>query len=168
MAGSVEELITMLYEMVQDAWGVPLSNEKCVIERDKALDLLDEISAQLPNDLKQARGIVENRQEIITSAKKEAEAIRRVAEDRARQLVAKEEIFSIAKRRASDMIMSSEAKAKEIRRASYDFVDDSIKRTEENLAQVLLELRQTRAKFKSSSTAQPSLVQSSPTISETK
>ena len=47
MANGIEETITTLYEMVQDAWSLPLGAEKCVIERDKALDLLDEISNQL-------------------------------------------------------------------------------------------------------------------------
>ena len=36
----IEEIITTLYEMVQDAWSLPLGNEKCVVERDKVLDLL--------------------------------------------------------------------------------------------------------------------------------
>ena len=30
----IEEIITTLYEMVQDAWSLPLGNEKCVVERD--------------------------------------------------------------------------------------------------------------------------------------
>ena len=51
-ANGVEEIITSLYEMIQDAWSLPLGAEKCVIERDKALDLLDEISNQLPGEIK--------------------------------------------------------------------------------------------------------------------
>ena len=69
----IEEIITTLYEMVQDAWSLPLGNEKCVVERDKVLDLLDEISNQLPGELKQAKTIVESRNEVITNAKREAE-----------------------------------------------------------------------------------------------
>lgn len=46
MANRIEEIITSLYEMVQDAWSLPLGAEKCVLERDKVLDLLDEISNQ--------------------------------------------------------------------------------------------------------------------------
>ena len=40
MANGIEETITTLYEMVQDAWSLPLGAEKCVVERDKVLDLL--------------------------------------------------------------------------------------------------------------------------------
>ena len=79
---SVEELIGALYDMVQDAWNVPMSGNKCVLERDQVQALLDEISANLPGELKQARTIVETRSEVITNAKKEAENIRRAAEER--------------------------------------------------------------------------------------
>ena len=72
MANGIEETITTLYEMVQDAWSLPLGAEKCVVERDKVLDLLDEISNQLPGELKQAKTIVESRNEVITNAKREA------------------------------------------------------------------------------------------------
>ena len=67
----IEELIGILYEMVQDAKNVPFSGDKCSIEREKALDLLDEISNQLPGELKQAKTIVESRSELITNAKRE-------------------------------------------------------------------------------------------------
>ena len=43
MGNDVQELIGMLYNMITDAWGLPLGAEKCVIERDKVLDMLDEI-----------------------------------------------------------------------------------------------------------------------------
>ena len=83
MANGVEEIITTLYEMVQDAWSLPLGAEKCVVERDKVLDLLDEISNQLPGELKQAKTIVDSRSELITNAKREAENIMKSAQAQA-------------------------------------------------------------------------------------
>ena len=58
MATGVEELVDMLFAMIDEAKSVPLSSEKCIIERDKALDILDEIRADLPAELKMAREIV--------------------------------------------------------------------------------------------------------------
>ena len=89
MANGIEEVISTLYDMIQDAWSLPLGAEKCVVERDKVLDLLDEISNQLPGELKQAKTIVESRNEVITNAKKEAENMMKQAEQRARQLISK-------------------------------------------------------------------------------
>ena len=58
---TMEDIISALYDMVQDARAVPLAADKCIVERDKVLDMLDEIIAQLPIELKQARTIVESR-----------------------------------------------------------------------------------------------------------
>ena len=84
MASGIDELVNMLYDMVSDAWGLPFGAEKCLIEREKVLDLIEEIRANLPKDLEQARAIVENRNEILSQAKKDAEAIKSAAEERAR------------------------------------------------------------------------------------
>ena len=52
-----EDIIGALYDMVQDARSMPLAADKCILERDKVLDMLDEIIAQLPAELKQSRTI---------------------------------------------------------------------------------------------------------------
>ena len=49
---NVQKLLDMLYEMIDEAKNAPLSNDKCVLNRDEALDLLDEIRAQMPVELK--------------------------------------------------------------------------------------------------------------------
>ena len=72
MASGVEDLVKILTDMVQDAFTVPLGADKCVLNRDKVLDILEEISATLPSDLKQARTIVESRNEIMSQARREA------------------------------------------------------------------------------------------------
>ena len=56
---SILDLIEMLYTMVSEAWGVPLGNEKCIIERDKFLNILDEIKAQLPVEVAEAKRLLE-------------------------------------------------------------------------------------------------------------
>ena len=48
---TLEELINRMYDMVQDAKGIPLAGEKCIVERDHMLDMLDELREALPNDL---------------------------------------------------------------------------------------------------------------------
>lgn len=104
MASGIEEILTTLYEMVQDAWSLPLGADKCVLERDKVLDLLDEISNQLPGELKQAKTIVESRNEVITNAKREAENILKQAEQRARQMISHEEVYLQAQKEADDLM----------------------------------------------------------------
>ena len=139
MASGIEEILTTLYEMVQDAWSLPLGADKCVLERDKVLDLLDEISNQLPGELKQAKTIVESRNEVITNAKREAENILKQAEQRARQMISHEEVYLQAQKEADDLMKNAQAKIKELRQVTNDYVDDSMKRTEDAIAQALSE-----------------------------
>ena len=80
MEHHVLDIVDMLYNMIAEAWGVPLGNEKCIIERDKALALLDDMKAQLPLELHEARRLVNARNEFVESAKREAESIRTNAE----------------------------------------------------------------------------------------
>ena len=109
MASGIEEILTTLYEMVQDAWSLPLGADKCVLERDKVLDLLDEISNQLPGELKQAKTIAESRNEVITNAKREAENILKQAEQRARQMISHEEVYLQAQKEADDLMKNAQA-----------------------------------------------------------
>ena len=59
MENDVQHLIDLLYDMIDNAKGVPLGNDKCIIERNRALDYLDEIRAQLPAELEEAKKAME-------------------------------------------------------------------------------------------------------------
>ncbi len=156
MGNDVQELIDMLYNMITEAWGLPLGAEKCVIERDKVLDLLDEIKAQLPTELAEAKRLVTSRAEYISNAKREAESMRKVAEQRARQMVDQEEIVRAAKQRANEIIAAAEAKSNELKRVANDYADDALRRTEEAISEALNEVHTSRSRFRSvSASAMP-------------
>ena len=148
MENDVLELVEMLYTMVTEAWGVPLGNEKCIVERDKVLNLLDEIKAQLPAEVAEARRLVNARNEFIGNAKREAEAIRKAAEDRARELVEEQEIVVTAKTRSNEVLAQAESRTRELYRVANEYVDDALRRTEEAINSALSEVRQSRANFR--------------------
>ena len=145
---NIEEIISALYDMVQDARAMPLAADKCILERDKVLDMLDEIIAQLPVELKQARTIVESRNELIGQARREAEAIIRKAQEEAAAKVSEESIYIEAKRQCQEMVLQTQARMAEVRKASNDYMDDALRRTEEAIALSLEDVKDTRAKFK--------------------
>jgi vacuolar-type H+-ATPase subunit H len=134
--------------MIQDSFTVPFGRAKCVLDRGRAMELIEEINAMLPSDLEQARKIVDAKNEIIGNAKNEAESIKRQAEERARNMVSKEEITITARQKANDVITAAESKAREVRLATNQYVDDALKRTEDALNEALNEVRNSRSKFK--------------------
>ena len=144
---NVEQIISALYDMVQSARSVPLSAEKCILEREKVLDMLDEVISQLPVELKQARTIVESRNELIGQARREAENVIRQAQTQAAEMVQEETIYKEAKRQCQELVIQTQNRMAEIRKASNDYMDDALRRTEESIAMSLEDVRNTRSKF---------------------
>ena len=145
---NTEDIIGALYDMVQDARSMPLSADKCILERDKVLDMLDEIIAQLPGELKQSRTIVESRNELISQARREAEGILKDAQEKAKQMVTKEAIYVEAKKRSEELVGQTQNRINQLRKAGNEYMDESLRQTEEVIAKALNEVRDTRMKFR--------------------
>ena len=106
MANSVMELLDMLYEMIDDAKGG--LGGFCKIERDKALDILDEVRGRFPAEISEARKLMDTRNEYLEKAKADAdrvrkqtdadiEQLRKRAEEQARKMINDNEIMAGAK-----------------------------------------------------------------------
>ena len=148
MANDVQYLIDMLYEMIDGAKGVLMSPDKCIIVREDALDLLDELKGQLPLELIRARD------EFVDSAKKEAEKIRRQADLDAKTIVGESEITRAARDKAHDILRRAEERSKAMVTVTNEYTDDALRRTEEALQMALEELRESRARFRAVSNEQ--------------
>ncbi len=150
----IEDIISALYDMIQDARALPLGADKCILERDKVLDMLDEIIAQLPAEIKQSRTIVESRNELIGQARREAETIVRQAQQQASELVTQEAIYVEAKKQCQQMYENTQDKIAMLRKASNEYMDDALRRTEEAISLSLDQVRDTRMKFRALAEAQ--------------
>lgn len=153
MASGVEELLDMLFELIDEAKNAPLSSDKCVIERDRALDLIDDIRSQFPMELTEARKMMARRAEMEADAKRKAESIVRSAEDRAKQMLASESIAIQAKQRANDMMRQAEERSRELKRSANEYCEDALRRTEEAVAEAFEEIKQSRARFRAAAAA---------------
>ena len=102
------ELLDILYGMVNEAWSVPLGNDKCIIEREKAIEIINEIKVNLPTAIAEAQRLVSARDEFIGNAKREAEAMRKNAEEQARIMIEEQEIVRVARAKSNEMITSAE------------------------------------------------------------
>ena len=123
----IEDIISALYDLVQDARALPLGADKCILERDKVLDMLDEIIAALPGELKQSRAIVESRNELIGQARREAETIVRQAQQK-----------------ANEIVTTAQNSAKEMRTSAIRYCDGLLEQSEETVRSSLNALQETR------------------------
>ena len=148
MANDVQYLIDMLYEMVDGAKGVAFSPDKCIIIREDALDLLDELRGQLPLELKKAQDLIRARDEYVDSAKKEAERIRRQADMDAKAIVGESEITRVARDKAKEILQRADERSKAMIGVANEYTDDALRRTEEAIQMALEEVRESRARFR--------------------
>ena len=140
----VEEVLDMLDELLDQSWSMPLTAGRCLVDAEKVRDLIDDIRINMPGELSQARAIVNDREEIIAAAKREAAGLIRKAEDRAKALVANEEITKLSQSRASEIISQTQMQAREMRAGAQSFSDDILRTTEESLHKALAQVKSTR------------------------
>ena len=147
MEHGVLELVEMLYNMVSEAWGVPLGNEKCIIERDKVLNLLEEIRPSFPwSWRRQKAGLA--KEEFINSAKREAGVYPQGRRGTGAASGGRAGSRAHCKGRSNELLTTAEQKSKELRRVANEYVDDALRRTEEAVAAALDEIRQSRIRFR--------------------
>ena len=143
---NMEEMLEQIDEALDS--GIRLPGKKTVIDVEKIRAMIDELRLNMPTEIKQARGIVADRADIITTAKKEADTIIRNAEERAKAMIANEEITRLAQEKAGEIISAAQTKSREMRKAAQEFVDDLMRRADEGLTENLAEIRKTRASLK--------------------
>ena len=149
MSRNIEDILEQLDDMLDAAWAMPLSGGKVVVDGEKVRDLLDTIRANLPSEIRQARAIVNDRTEIVNTAKKEAENIIRNAEERRNQILSHEEIVVQAQERANEIHAQTQKRARDMRRSAQEFTEDILRRTEEALTQQVNQVRQARVSLRS-------------------
>ena len=140
----IDDILDMMDDLLDNASSVPFSVKKSIIDCDQMREYIN-----LPQEIKQAKLIVRDRQTIINDANKEAENIVRRAEDRAKVIVSNDEITKAAKAKAVEMVNQAQAKSKEIKNAANKYIDDVLVQAEECLQANLADIRKTRQAVKS-------------------
>ena len=149
MATAADELLDMLFDMIDEAKNATFSSGKCVIDRDKALDLIEDAKKQLPVDLAEARKIISARNEYLAAAKREADEIRKRAEIEAGQMVSEAQVMAQARQKAREIVAHAEEEAKKTCRETNEYCADLLRRTEDALATAHGEMRQVLNEFRS-------------------
>ena len=149
MANGVTELLDSLYRMIDDAKGG--LGGTCRINRDDALDLLDEIRNKFPAELTEAKKLMAQRNDYLDSAKIDAERIRQQALDYAKKAVSEHEIVRKAKEEARKVTEDAEKRFNSLQTAANTYCEDALHRTEDAINVALNEVRQSRSKFRTMS-----------------
>jgi len=142
----VLELIDKLDDLVHNAKAVPLTDQ-VRIDRDSIYELLDEMRSTIPEEVKQARWIVKERQEMLAEAKRESERILEEAEERAAREASEQEVVKRAEREATEILERARQREREVRLGAEDYADEVLGTLELNLGKFLTAVQRGRERL---------------------
>jgi vacuolar-type H+-ATPase subunit H len=127
--GDVEALLRELHETIDQARPAPLSTA-VKVDRDIALDLLDQAIARLPDDLRNARWLLKERDEFLARTHREADEILAAARGQAERMVQRSEVLRSAEGKARRIVEVARTDAARIRNECDDYVDQRLAKLE--------------------------------------
>jgi cell division septum initiation protein DivIVA len=136
-------LIDRIEEAMDGSRSLPLTRSR-LVDTEKVYEIIDEIRAQFPDELKQARWIVKERQEMLEEAEKEANRILEEAKARAESMAAEQEIVRLAESQAADIMDRARQQEREIRLGAEDYADEMLANLEVNLGKLLTAVQRGR------------------------
>ena len=139
-------LIDKLDDLVHNAKQVPLTDQVRV-DKEEIYDILDQMRATIPEEIKQARWIVKERQEMLAEAKREAERIVKEARERQTQMVSQQEVTRNAERAAEEIIEDARGREREIRLGAEDYADEILNTLEVNLSKFIAAVQRGRERL---------------------
>ena len=146
---NVEELLELMEETLEEGTAVPFSPSKRIVDVDRMRDIIDEVRNNLPDEIRDSKKIVADREQMIKGARAESENIIKQAEERARGLVSDQEITKRAQQRAVEILTAAQQQAKEISRSATTYCETILKNSEEVLARSVSDIKNTRMNLRS-------------------
>ena len=136
-------LLETLEEMLENSKTVPFSG-KTIVEKEEILDIIKEIRLKLPDELKQAKWVKEERGRILVEANKEADDIVKEAENRIISMIDEHEITRKAYEQKAQIIETANEMSREISKGTKDYADNLLEKIEVVLEDALKTIRNNR------------------------
>lgn len=143
-------LIDKLEDIIATGRKVPLS-PMIMANEQKLYDTVDEMRAALPDELKQARWIVKERQEMLEEAEKEANRVVDESREKANALASEKEVVKIAEQQAAEILDAARAREREVRLGAEDYADEVLANLEVNLGKLLTAVQRGRDRLQGKS-----------------
>ena len=153
MANDINRLIDMIYEHIEEARGSVLQRDKSLVDREALLDLLDDLRAQLPVEIKRAQELLAAKEKYVEDAKRDVERMMRQADLDVKRKVSESEILYTAKERARQIVSRAEERSRQLYQVANEYAEDALARTEEAVQAALDEVKQQRIRFRAASAA---------------
>jgi hypothetical protein len=133
-------MIDRLETLVNNSWRIPLTANR-VIQEDAFLDIIDQMRASIPEEVRQAKRTEAERDRLLAQAKEEADRIVGMAREQIDVLISDSEVVKISKKKAEELVVDSRRKAQEVQGGADQYVADVLGGLEEQLLMLLTTVR---------------------------
>ncbi len=140
-------LLEKLEDLVENGWVIPLTG-RTMVNKKEMIELLKEIRVMLPDEIKQAKWIKEERQRFLFEAQQEANNLLQEAENRISSMIDESEITRKSYEQANETIINAQKTAREIRDGSIDYAEEILTKMEETLKEAYLEIHKNKEELK--------------------
>ena len=142
----VADLVAELRYVIESARALPLSASS-TINKDEVLARIDEIQANMPEELRSARWLLKEREEFRAKIRREGDEIVALARNRAEQMVQLTQVVKAAEARARKVLETAEAESRQLRLEAEDYCDQKLGSFENVLQRTLRQVGAGRAKL---------------------
>ena len=139
---TIDSLLNSLVALVGDARGSLFGQDKCMVDKEQLLYLVDALQAQIPQEISQSKAVVENCNELRTNAKrdaaqtrKQADKVLQDAQERAAKLIEESQIVAFAKARAQEILDEAEQQRKDLIAGAVDYADRIMAEAEKSVTE---------------------------------
>lgn len=140
-------VLETLEDLVEKSIALPFSG-RCLVDKEEILEIIKEVRLKLPDDIKQAKWVKEERQRILMEAQKEADAMLKEAENKLASMIDEHEITKKAYEQANEIIANAQKNAREIRLGTKDYADSVLNKVEEILRDTMEVIKMDREELK--------------------
>lgn len=140
-------LLETLEDIMEKSRNVPFSS-KCIVDKEEFLEIIKEIRLKLPDEIKQAKWIKEERQRILVEAQNEANDIIKEAENRIISMIDEHEITRKAYEKKVEIIETANEMSREIKSGTEEYADGVLAGIEVALEDALRVIQNNRKELK--------------------
>lgn len=141
----ISNLLDELEQLIEKSWGVPLSGGKCLVDAQRLLEVIDDVRANIPEEIRKSQEILEKEKRILETARSTGDTIIQKAEERVKLIVDEQEIVRISRQKGKEIIANAQQKEREIKQGAYEYVESMMSKMETSLIKCVSDIKDIRA-----------------------
>jgi F0F1-type ATP synthase membrane subunit b/b' len=141
------DILNEMEELLENSPRIPMTR-RILVDEERILELVDRVRTALPEEMRQARWVVQEREKVLAESRKEAQRIVENAQREIEKKIDETEIAGRAREIAEEIVHKAEKTAREIKQGAHEYADEILRMLQERLDRLGQEIQQGRSELK--------------------